>query len=161
MPLSVTILSSTRTRCSSRSLWAAYCAAFSAVLRPIASTSRSLIRSHWRSGTIRIATIGINSARMGMSMRILSMAVPRSVAGSAQIFDFLGDPVAVVGDDPLDIGEPVLDRAQLGAQLGVLAAEQLQAFGGLGGDPGLDRLAPARLERVAMLDPEQIGRAHV
>ena len=42
-----------------------------------------------------------------------------------QRVDFAGQAARLVGDDPLHRLEPVLDRADLGAQLGVLAGQQL------------------------------------
>ena len=42
-----------------------------------------------------------------------------------QLIDFLGQPQRLVGDDPLDRFQPVLDRAELGAKLGILVGQQL------------------------------------
>jgi hypothetical protein len=35
----------------------------------------------------------------------------------AQRLDLVAEAIAAVGDDPLDVAEPVLERAELGAQL--------------------------------------------
>ena len=39
-----------------------------------------------------------------------------------QRVDFLGQPVRLIGDDALDRLQPILDRAQLGPELGILAS---------------------------------------
>src|SRR5688572_21786971 len=81
----------------------------------------------------------------------------RSVSRPAQGFDLLRDAVAVVGDDALDVGEPVLDRAQLGTQLRILGREQLDPLDRLLVMLGIDRLAPGAVEGVAVLDTQPGG----
>src|SRR3546814_18356692 len=45
-----------------------------------------------------------------------------------QRLDLAGHAVAFVGDDALDHREPVLDRSQFGAEMGVFLADQLDAL---------------------------------
>src|SRR3954469_21889565 len=75
-----------------------------------------------------------------------------SIPGDAQGFDLLRQAVAVVGDDAFDGGEPVLDRAELGAQLGILARQQFDPLDRLVVLSGIDGLAPGAVERIAVLD---------
>ena len=58
------------------------------------------------------------------------MALVRALV--AQLFDFLRQPVAVIGDNPLDIGKPVFHRTNFGPQLGILIGQQLDTLDVLG-----------------------------
>src|SRR3546814_10263116 len=78
----------------------------------------------------------------------------RSVRGAPQRLDLVAQPVALVGDDALDHREAILHRTELGAQLGIFLADQLDAFHRLVAGLGIDRLAPAVFERIAFLDAE-------
>src|SRR5690606_30161886 len=77
-----------------------------------------------------------------------------SVRRTPQRLDLARDAMAFVGNDALDHREPVLHRTKFGAQLGIFLADQLDAFHRLVAGPGIDRLAPAVFERIAMLDAE-------
>src|SRR5947209_1999926 len=86
----------------------------------------------------------------GMRIQICSMgSVPRDL----QVVDLAGEAGAVVGDDPLDHRQPVLDRPDLGAELGVLLSQQADPLLRLGITPRMKRLTPLAVERVAVLYP--------
>src|SRR3954471_15060159 len=157
MPRSVTMRSRTRTRCSRRSVWAAYCAAFSATICDSSSIWRSLSLNQGRRNTPpKMASSPQLMPRIGMR-RGLIIGCFLSVRVAAERLDLAVEAHCAVGDDALDIGEAVLDRAELGAELGILLAEQPDALHRLVVALGVERLAPAVFQRVAILDAQPGG----
>src|SRR5439155_5227370 len=75
-----------------------------------------------------------------------------SVARCVQAVDFVGQPMAFVGDDSLDGCKPILDRPEFGAQLRILAGQQLDAFHLLRTRLRIERLTPPAVQRITILD---------
>src|SRR3546814_16894677 len=71
-----------------------------------------------------------------------------SVRRTPQRLDLAGHAVAFVGDDALDHREPVLDRSQFGAELGVFLADQLDALHRLVAGLRIDGLPPGAIEQI-------------
>src|SRR3546814_3278624 len=84
----------------------------------------------------------MNGARGIKTQTISPMIFVLSVRRAPQRLDLVVQAVAVVGDDAFDHREPVLDRPQFGAKLGVFLADQLDALHRLVAGPGIDCLAP-------------------
>src|SRR3990167_6338729 len=80
-----------------------------------------------------------------------------SVRRAPQRLDLVAQPVAFIGDDAFDPREAILHRTQFGAQLGIFLADQLDAFHRFVAGLGIDRLAPAVFERIAVLDAQPGG----
>src|SRR5688572_26191582 len=72
----------------------------------------------------------------------------------AQALDLVAEAVAAVGDDPLDVDQPVLQRTELGPKLRVFLSQQLDSLLRLRIRARLQRLAPHPFDRVAVLDLE-------
>src|SRR6185369_7386717 len=156
-PPSVTICSSTRTRCSSSLERAAYCAAFSAAL--IASTSSFFSRNLKKRLNINISmTVGRPTMIVAKSTAVGPSITRSPWLGNAslQLFDFAREFRRLVGDDALDRFEPILDRPDLRPELRILIGQQLDALRRFTVGFWVNWLAPGTVERVTVLDPKPV-----
>ncbi|KAI1692550.1 hypothetical protein DdX_21187 [Ditylenchus destructor] len=80
-----------------------------------------------------------------------------SVLGNPQRFDLAIQGYTAVGDDALDIRQTVLHRTDLGAKLGVLLADELDALDQLLILLGIHCLTPGTVEWVPILDAQPGG----
>src|SRR3546814_14285609 len=77
---------------------------------------------------MRISDWSSDVCSSDLTQTISPMIFVLSVRRAPQRLDLVVQAVAVVGDDAFDHREPVLDRPQFGAKLGVFLADQLDAL---------------------------------
>src|SRR3546814_15794451 len=106
---------------------------------------------------MRISDWSSDVCSSDLTQTISPMIFVLSVRRAPQRLDLVVQAVAVVGDDAFDHREPVLDRPQFGAKLGVFLADQLDALPRLVAGPGIDGLAPGPVARVSVFDAQPGG----
>src|SRR3546814_11693572 len=103
---------------------------------------------------MRISDWSSDVCSSDLTQTISPMIFVLSVRRAPQRLDLVVQAVAVVGDDAFDHREPVLDRPQFGAKLGVFLADQLDALHRLVAGPGVVGLPPGPLRGVPVFEAQ-------
>src|SRR4051812_46824954 len=103
----------------------------------------------------RIPRTGMISGGMFM-MRLLRWPLGAPSLVDLERVDLQRQLRRLVGDNPLQGFQPVLDGAELCTKLRVFLREQFDPLGRLAVSLGMNRLAPRAIERIAVLDPHPV-----